>query len=310
MIRLSDLMFRQIDKLILYQMSQRIPATLEPSCQTVTPFETIWQEAYLEPIETAVFPLTNPGEHALFLYTAGERHPCHIRVQPTQDPMAPLVIYHHGLNEYPYTSSWRRIFFNFHLPYHLVCVQAPFHDNWFDPITKGFATVTRLYQLLAGSLNLIDLVREQFEAKGASRTIVVGPSWGGLVTLLYEALYQNTFAVIPMLASPDLAQVMMDSAALFKRDVAVPASEVSKLLDFTSYYRQVDPNKIYPLLGQNDMFFRYQHHAIIYEQRPLATVPTGHITTMWPGIGLRRHVVGLLEMFLADQGAGQGAAKR
>lgn len=286
--------FQQIDKLILYNMSQRIPASLEPSVQAFTPFDTILSQTSIDVEKTAVSNITTSGEHPVWLKSGSEDIPSRVKVRLSSQKNAPVIIYHHGLNEYPYTSSWRRIFFNFSQPYHLVCVQAPFHNNWVDPIAIGFASVDRMYQLFAGSIRLIDMVKHQFQENGSESFVLAGLSWGGIVSILYEALYQEATAVIPMMSSPNLAQVLLDSAQLFEREVTVSPDKVLALLDFTHFYKECLPSKIYPLLGEHDMFFRYAHHAGVFDKRPLNTVQLGHITAMWPGLELRRHVFNVL----------------
>lgn len=285
---------RYIDRIILYNMSQRIPQTLEPSVGDSTSLEEVLAQTVVDQERTAVAQLTLPGEHPIWLKSSTETIATRVRVRPSRIKDAPVVIYHHGLNEFPYNSSFRRIFFNFSLPYHLVCVQAPFHNNWSDPIAKGFATVNRMYQLFAGSMRLIELMRTQFVAAGAPHSVLIGLSWGGISCVLHEAHFQNSRAVIPMISSPNLARVLIDCAQMFDRNVTVSAEVIEELLDFTTYYERCDPDKIYPLLGEEDLFFRYAHHAALFSERPLRTIPRGHITAMWPGLSLRRHVIELL----------------
>lgn len=295
MIAFPHQIHRTIDRIILYNMSQRIPQTLESSVEESIGFEQMLAQTSVDVGKTAVSHLTTSGEHPIWLKSGDDSIETRILVRPHKNKHAPLVIYHHGLNEYPYQSSFRRIFFNFTQPYHVVCVQAPFHNNWVDPINKGFATVNRMYQLFAGSVRLVELVQKQFAAYGASETVLVGLSWGGIVMMLHESQFHNSRAVIPMLSSPNLAQVLIDVAQLFDRDVTVQPDEIRAMLDFTRYYEECDAEKIYPLLGEQDLFFQYGKHANVYEKRPLQTIRRGHITAMWPGISLRRHVLHLLE---------------
>lgn len=298
--KLQNVLLRQLDKFILYNMSQRIPPTLERSVQDCTPFETILArtEVVTRPHrqkQTAVPPITDAGEHSIWLQSDHDLIPSVVNVRPAATPDAPLIIYHHGLNEYPYTSSWRRIFYNFKYPYHLVCVRAPFHHNWTAPISQGFATVNSIYQLFAGSMRLMAHISERFDAQGVEKVVFAGTSWGGIAVMLYEAFFQNSTAVIPMLSAPNLARVMLDSADLFEREVTVQTHDVYKLLDFTTYYEQCEPSKLFPLLGEHDMFFRYGSHAETFRERPLTIIPLGHISAMWPGSALRQHVISTLD---------------
>ncbi len=221
---------------------------------------------------------------------------CRIRVRLAVDPEAPLLLYHHGLNEVPYTNSWRRIFRRSQpFPAHLVCIQAPFHSNWDDPLRKGFASLQNMYQMFAGSLRIMERVQSHFEAVGVEDTIVAGVSWGGITSLLYEGVFQRCRAVIPMLSSPNLAQVMWDIANLFNRPVPMSQEQLGKLLDFTPYYQQCAPDQLFPLLGEEDQFFRLKSHASVFRELPLVTIPNGHITGSWNAARLRRHVLDVLE---------------
>jgi hypothetical protein len=174
-------------------------------------------------------------------------------------------------------------------------VQAPFHSNWDDPLRKGFASLQNMYQMFAGSLRIMELVQSHFETQGTTNTVVAGVSWGGITSLLYEGMFQRSRAVIPMLASPNLAQVMWDIARLFNRPVPVTLEHLEKLLDFTPYYRRCDPDRLFPLMGENDLFFRLENHAALFDQRPLVTIPRGHITGSLNAARLRRHVCDVLE---------------
>ncbi len=287
-------LFRKIDELVLYNLNLRIPETLEQSAYRCLSFDEVLSHTQINVKATAVNNLTTNGEHPIWLNSLNETLETRVSVRRAQTPNAPLIIYHHGLNEYPYTSSWRRIFAHLN-QFHLVCIQAPFHDNLVDPILKGWATVDRMYQLFAGSLRMIEVMKRRFELEGASETILVGLSWGGLTASLYEGIFQDMAFVVPMMSSPNLARVLVESAELFEREVTVPDARIYELLDFTPYFDRVGSKKMFPLLGEFDGFFRFESHVDIYAERPFKTIPRGHLSTIWPGKLLRKHVLSVLE---------------
>ncbi|MEM7336889.1 MAG: hypothetical protein AAF490_32750 [Chloroflexota bacterium] len=287
--------FRKIDEMVLYQLHLRIPDSLEPSAWACLPFETVLAETQINVEKTAVSALTTSGEHPVWIGSLDEEMETRVSIRRAPNPNSPLIIYHHGLNEYPYTSSWRRIFDGLDDRYHLACIQAPYHDNYIDPIAKGWATVNRMYQLFSGSLRMIELVKNRFEQEGAEETILVGLSWGGLTAMLYEGIFQDLGFVVPMMSSPNLARVLIDSAELFNRPVSVPDDKIYELLDLTPYFERISPYKMHPLLGRFDGFFRFDSHVAQFEKRPLRTISRGHLSTIWPGRLLREHVLSALE---------------
>lgn len=292
----------QIDKFVLYTLQRRIPDSFERSYQKSATFETVLAKTQANVSKTAVYNLTAPGEQTIWLDTMSGPMRCHIRVRPAIDPEAPLVLFHHGFNEMPYYVSWRRIFYHPSLAnVHAVCLQAPFHDNFLHPIAKGLATVQNAYQIFAGSLRMMALLQTCFERQGAAYTAVTGVSWGGITSLLYEGLFQNSRAVIPLLSSPDLAQVMWDIAQLFKRPLTVSQDELNRVFDFTPYYQQCDPDKVFPLMGEHDQFFPLAHHGELFmmppsRKRPFTTIPDGHITGHMKTAKLRQHILEALSL--------------
>lgn len=297
---------QQLDKFVLYTLYRRLPASFEHSYRQVDSFETVLANTAVNPHKTAVYHLTAPGEHRVWLDTMSGELCCRIRVRPAIDPAAPLVIFHHGFNEMPYDISWRRIFHHPDLAnVHAVAIQAPFHQNYMQPTAEGLATVQNAYQMFAGSLRMMELVQSYFEKERVRDTAVAGVSWGGITSLLYEGIFQQTRAVIPLLSSPDLAQVMWDIAQLFNRDLAVSHEKITQIFDFTRYYQRCDPDKIFPLMGEYDRFFRLEYHGDLFvtppsRKRPYATIPDGHITGHMKTARLRQHIIDVLKQINPD----------
>lgn len=197
-LNLRQTMVQQIDKAVLYGLNRRVSDSLETSLSHAPQLEAVLAQTEVDRRKTAVYNLTAPGEHAITLQTPMGEIVCKVRVRLAVDPAAPLLLFHHGFNEYPYTNSWRRLFPTaVPLPVHSVCVQAPFHDTWQDPVQKGFASIRSIYQIFAGSLRVMELMQSRFEIEGAAYTVASGVSWGGITSLLYEGLWQQTRGVIP-----------------------------------------------------------------------------------------------------------------
>jgi hypothetical protein len=294
-LNLRQTMVQQIDKAVLYGLNRRVSDSLESSLSHAPQLEAVLAQTEVDTRKTAVYNLTAPGEHAITLHTPMGEIVCRVRVRLAVDPAAPLLLFHHGFNEYPYTNSWRRLFPTaVPLPVHSVCVQAPFHDTWQDPVQKGFASIRSIYQIFAGSLRVMELMQSRFETEGAAYTVASGVSWGGITSLLYEGLWQQTRGVIPMLASPNLARVIWDTSDLFGRPLHMTQAELQQHLDFTPYCRQCAADRVFPLLGENDLFFRLENHAELFAERPLVTIPAGHISAMWHSASMRDHILSIL----------------
>lgn len=292
---LRQTMMQKIDKAILYGLNRRVPESLESTATEAADFEDVLAQTVIDERKTAVYSLTAPGEHPIYLQTMLGEIVCHARVRLAVDPQAPLLLFHHGFNEYPYTNSWKRLFpAAVPLPVHTVCVQAPFHNNWQDPTQKGFASVQNVYQIFAGSVRVMELLQSQFQADGAAYTVASGVSWGGITSLLYEGLMQRTRAVIPMLASPNLAQVIWDISNLFDRPLQLSQAELQDYLDFTAYYERCAADRVFPLLAESDLFFPLENHAELFAERPLVTIPDGHVSAMWHSAPMREHVLNIL----------------
>jgi hypothetical protein len=273
---------QQVDKLVLQSINRRIPNSLEENFVPGSSLEKVLDETRVDTTKTAVSALTEPGEHLVWLTTPQGEVQCRITTRQGASKEAPVLLYHHGFAEWPYTSTWKRLLpKDGSLHAHSAAIQAPFHGSITDPLNKGFASVTNVYQMFAGSMRIMELLQNQFEAEGAAYTAVGGLSWGGITSLLYEGLLGRARAVVPMFASPNLAQVMWDAAELCGRPLAVPRETLDDLLDFTYIFERIDPQRVFAVMGDNDVFFRLEKHAPIFPEESLVTVSSTHVGAMW-----------------------------
>jgi len=281
-----------VDKLVLQSLNRRIPGSLEEHFVPGTSLEAVLEDTRIDTAKTPISALTESGEHAIWLQTGQGELQCRVTVQRAADPAAPLLMYHHGFAEWPYTSTWKRLLpKNEPFEAHSVAIQAPYHGSIGEPLSKGFASVGNLYQMFAGSMRLMELMQDVFEGQGATYTTVGGLSWGGITSLLYEGLLGKTRAVVPMFASPNLAQVMRDAAELCGRPLTVPAETLDEHLDFTSVFERINPERVFAVMGENDVFFRFDKHAPIFPKESLVTVSSTHVGAMWRQNGFLRENV-------------------
>ncbi len=287
---------QQVDRLALYALNRRIPDAGAERFECAVTLEEVLAETSVRRDQLPPSKLTAPGEHAVCLDTRMGEIRCRVTVRPAAQEKAPLMLYHHGLAEHPYTSTWRRLIpRNGSFPAHTAVVQAPYHTNLRDPIRIGFSSTEHLYQMFAGSLRMMQFVQEQFEQEGASFTIVSGLSWGGITSLLYEGLFGATRATVPMFASPRLSQAIWDAAQLFDRTLPVSRDKLDALLDFTPICERIDQQRVFPVMGENDLFFQIENHAPAYDEETLVTLPMTHLGAMWLRKGLlRQHVLKVL----------------
>jgi hypothetical protein len=273
---------QQIDRMALYAINRRIPENGTERFQCPVTLQEVLAQTQVADEPTPAYQLTAPGEHTVKLVTRQGEIVCRVTVRPAAWAEAPLFIYHHGLAEYPYTGTWQRLIPKDQVfPAHTVAVQAPYHQNIADPLVTGFASIEHIYQMLAGSLRLMRHVQEQFANQGAAYTVVGGLSWGGITSLLYEALFDATRATVPMFASPKLSQAIWDAAQLFNRELPVSRARLDDLLDFTPLYERIEQRRVFPVMGEHDLFFRLENHAPVYAQESLLTVPSTHVGAMW-----------------------------
>ena len=223
--------------------------------------------------------LTMPGVHQVpvTLETPLGLVSSQLKVIPAAEPDAPLVLCHHGLGQRPMDFVARHMVEKpIGRSAHIVSIQAPYHFGLRDPFSIGFSTVAHLNQMMAGSVAIMAAVEAALTPQSI---MVVGLSLGGIVGLLYQGHYGSAQAVVPVCASPDLAQVLIDQITRFRRDVQVSQELIRERLDFTAACLPASRKEVFPILADLDLFFRYDHHRGVYGDRPVLTLKNQtHIT--------------------------------
>ncbi len=269
---------QQLDKLVLYVLNRQIPDSFEQDVAEMLDIEAVLAQTTVNREKTAVYNLIAPGEHKVWLDTLFGELCCHVRVRLAVNPQAPLLLYHHGFAEVPYTSTWQKLFPKGDpFPAHLVAVQAPYHTEMNTAIKSVFTSVQHILQTFAGSLRIMELMQTIFEENEAAFTVASGLSWGGITSILYAGIFNAVRAVVPMYASPDLAQLLWDNAEMFGRELPLSQEELRRYLDFTPYYVRLEPKRVFAVMGVNDLFFRQAHHAAVYTDEALIMTSSNHV---------------------------------
>ncbi len=284
-----------LDRLVIYWMYRRLPLSFRTSVPDAPEWPTVLAGTAVDEQRTPAYSILAPGKRPIWLRSLDELLCCHVHVRLHSDPTAPLLVYHHGLSEWPYDRSWRALLREpLSFPAHHVLIQAPFHSHWREPLAEGFASLQRVYQTLAGSLRMIELVRQQFHEAGAAYTVLAGVSWGGVSSLLYAGEFGDVRAVAALLASPDVAQVIWDGAEICRTDPDISRAELDAVLDFSPQTAGYDRNRVFPLLGESDQFFPPDKHAAAFEREPVV-IPRGHVLNPTGTQPLREHVGTVME---------------
>lgn len=223
-----------------------------------------------------------------------------IRLGPR--PELPVVVYHHGIAEMPYSKSFLGIF-RPRLPIeaHLVAVRAPWHRSWFTLFT-GLQRLSNFLAMCAVSVALIEAVRRLLVARGAQSSMVTGSSLGGFVTLLHHLTVGTANRYVPLLAGPDLAHVML--CTQYRRFLAPQtlehAERLQSLLDFRHAFASSDTRRVLPLLARYDLDMPYAHFYPCYAACgvPVVTLQRGHITGSLAFAALRAHILACLQPLL------------
>ena len=255
---------------------------------------------HLAAVQVALPPLTPARHYRLMAQTLVGGLEVAFQVWLGARPELPVVVYHHGIAEVPYSKNFLGIFRPRRQPLeaHLVAVRAPFHRSWFT-LFAGLQTLSNFLAMCAVSIALIEAVRLLFVNRGARGSMVTGVSLGGFVTLMHHLSFGTADRYVPLLAGPDLAHVMLCTP--FRRFMAPQAlaqsDHIQSLLDFRQIFQASDSSRVFPLLGRYDLDMPYTHYYPCYAACgiPVATMPRGHITGSLAFTALRAHLLACLQ---------------
>jgi hypothetical protein len=288
---------RQLDHLVQSGFSYRVPSTFEETYQDAPPFEHVLDTTRVGFPLVPEMGLLEEREYRFWLHTEVGRIHTRMRVLPAKRPDAPLLVYHHGFFEVPYHVR-AQAFFRPRAPFdaHIVMLQAPYHRRLLQPLDLGFQNLHHLYQMVAGSVRMMQMVVDHYLALGTPYAVASGMSLGGIISLTYQGLFGRSRAVVPILSSPNFAQLLWDLSRQTNRPVAIPLEDIEERLDFQRYYQHLDLARVFPLMGENDRFFRHGSHSTIFDQCDVTTIRSSHVSGMWHRRETREHVIRVLEL--------------
>jgi hypothetical protein len=262
---------------------------------------------HLAAVELSLPPLTFERRYTVAARTLVGEVEAGFRLRLGARPDLPVLLFHHGLGEIPFTHTLRGIFPR-RLPVeaHLVAVRAPFHRSHLD-CCRGLATLSRFLAMCAVSIALTEALRLAFVARGARGSVVAGISLGGFVTLLHHLTFGTADRYAPLLAGPDLAHALLSTPC--RRFLAGAArAEPARLpagLDFRQRFRAGPTHgmqRIFPLLARHDLWMPCAYHQAEYAARgvPVAMIDRGHMTGSWAFAGMRAHLLAVLDDLARD----------
>jgi hypothetical protein len=199
-----------------------------------------------------------------------------------------LVVYHHGLAEFPHDASARGILPRVAraTPLDWVALRAPHHEDGHAVSARLLASQASFGRALTGSVLAARAVGRALAARlGHRRLVLAGMSMGGVISLLDAALPGSPFSLhVPLMAGPDLADVLLRSSfsrLIAKRTLraAVASPDVDRL-DVAALLR-AEGTPIRPILSTQDRLFRIDAQRAAYARVPRARVreiEAGHIT--------------------------------
>lgn len=204
----------------------------------------------------------------------------------------PTLIYHHGTAEKPFDASFRRMFPGGDaIDANLVVVRAPFHA---DPkaFNSHMLKLANYVAMMAVSVQAIEHVVKFAQAHGATKVVVAGASLGGAITNRHHVHFNTADGYCPMLASPLMGDVFLESAYAMKVSKLAKAKPdyIRAIFNFEREWANVSDKNVFPLLGKHDAVIPYAHHRAAYGKLSVSTVRKGHITSMLSGNLLREHV--------------------
>jgi hypothetical protein len=288
---------RHLDHLVQSGFSYRVPEAFEETYRDAPSFDHVLETTQVGFPLVPQMGLLEEREYRFWLHTEVGRIHTRVRVLPARRPDAPLLVYHHGFFEVPYHVR-AQAFFRPRAPFdaHIVLLQAPYHRRPLQPLDEGFQNLHHLYQMIAGSVRMMQMVVDHYLALGTPYVVASGMSLGGIIALTYEGFFGRSRAVIPILSSPNFAQLLWDLSRQTKRNVTIPLEDIEARLDFQRYYQHLDLARVFPLMGENDRFFRHGSHSTIFDQSDVTTIRSSHVSGMWHRRETRDHIIRVMQL--------------
>lgn len=255
--------------------------------------ESVPFEDHLDGVALSLPRLTGEASHAVTADTLEGPLDAGVRLATEVRASRPTVIYHHGIGELPFDTSFRRIFRPRRraVDANLVVVRAPFHEAR-RSFVAGSATLSGIIAMQAVSVALTEALCERFGRELGTPVIVAGTSLGGFVTNLHHIHHGGAHRYVPLLAG--LAEDDVFLGSVYRHGVAKRAranpERIEALLNFEGAFAATDPAGVHPLLARHDRIVRYPVQAASYNGRPIATIETGHLTAAVAAGALREHV--------------------
>lgn len=245
--------------------------------------------AQIEAVTLPECDLTAPGMHDITASTCVGGLAAAVRVIRCPDPAAPVIIYHHGALEYD--ASFRRIFGRRPtIRAHLALVRAPFHAGILDYL-QGAGSLARYTAMVAVSVRLIEEIVKQFRLSAPGRIHVAGISMGGLIALAHHSHYDSADVYLPMLAGPNSAHCLLESAyANLVDGRAKRQPDILSKLDLAPAYAQRPTDHVHPLLGRYDQVVMVEANRQAYGATQVEYIDRGHFTGSISPSLLRAHI--------------------
>ncbi|KAB1190461.1 hypothetical protein GJR96_15900 [Haloferax sp. MBLA0076] len=259
-------------------------------------------EEMLPSVSVSVPTLAGEGIHEISAETPVGTLGVGIKVVQWCGPDYPTIVYHHGNDERPFSSSrfspntFRDLLVDHadHLEMNVIGLRAPFHDGTTRDYARKMGDLSNFVAMLATSVAAIDGIVDQQE--DSVPVAVAGVSLGGWVTNLHRAYEGTADVYIPMLAGAELGKLFTRSTyrRLLGRAGRENPTAVEQTLDFGEDLRDNGTGTVYPLLARHDQYIEYERQRRAYDESNLLVVDRGHITATLNPTPLREHLLGVL----------------
>ena len=155
---------------------------------------------------------------------------------------------------------------------HSVAIQAPYHGSFTDPLHKGFASVHNVYQMFAGSMRIMEAAAEPVSGRGRR---VYGRQAVSVGAALPACFTKACWARRGPSCQCSLRLIWRRSCGTPQNCAAdhwpcrARHSTTCSISPLSS--SALIPERVFAVMGDNDVFFRFDKHAPIFAQRV-----TGH----------------------------------